>query len=487
MNRRFVFVALILSAFVIYTRAKFHAQYLYSWDSVSFALSVEHFDVHLHQPHPPGYILYSYTIRILNDLVQDPNKTMIYLNIAASIGACIALYKLVWMMSQSHIAAAGASFLYAVNPVSAFYGSVAEIYAIEGFWVMVIVLFLMASRKQEKYLIWASVAMAVAGGFRPTTEIFLLPVYLACCFIREKKNFVLPLAVLLIGNLLWFVPLVLKSGGLQSYLEAVRGQSERAAADASEPGESGSAWKLILRILQAISLPVIIAVLIRMNRLRVKRIDWLLATAILPSVVFFFIFPYPKDGYLLVFIPALIAMFALFLSRLYSVGTQAAVLISSCALTWFFYIHPVTPPSFLGEFTQPNRQIMQARMDRLKNFFEIVDGIEGGSPKVFVLETRHFFPNWRTMLYYYPNSPIYLVWPNKRRAYLANNHEYTTIPAPIRIPQKLALIAVGRAKPEIKMDSFQVGSFRYYFAAVSSLPKNFSLYSMRCVVVTKGS
>ena len=61
-NKRLVLLALILTAFVVYTRVRYHAPYLYSWDSVSFALSLENYDIRLHQPHPPGYFLYSYTL-----------------------------------------------------------------------------------------------------------------------------------------------------------------------------------------------------------------------------------------------------------------------------------------------------------------------------------------------------------------------------------------------------------------------------------------
>ena len=49
-------LALGLAALAL--RWPFTTRYLYHWDSVNFALSLERYDVRLHQPHPPGYPVY---------------------------------------------------------------------------------------------------------------------------------------------------------------------------------------------------------------------------------------------------------------------------------------------------------------------------------------------------------------------------------------------------------------------------------------------
>jgi len=483
MNKKFILFAVILTAFIVYTRLKFQAQYLYSWDSISFALSIEHFDMHLHQPHPPGYILYSYTIRLLNQLIGDPNRTMIYMNIAATIGTCYFLVRLVQVLCKSDLIAAGASALYASNPVAIFYGSVAEIYAIEGFWVVLIAYLLLSSRKQPNRLPWASAAIAIAGGFRPTTEVLVLPLFIACCFSHTKKTLMTAFAVLLIGNLLWFLPLVVKSGGLGRYFESVFGQSERAAESASEAGEQVTWMKLLFRSIQAITLPVLLALLIRIHRVRFTKIEWLLLMAILPSLFLFSFFSIPKDGYLLILIPLLIAFAAAILSAVYaSARGQVAILLLACMSSWLSFAMPIENHPVLAEFTKPNRYILQSKMDRLNQFFQILDGLGGGRPKTFVLETRHFFPNWRTLMYYYPEDQVYLVWPSKKRAYLAYRHEYAPVGAPIRVAENTVLVAVGRSQPEISMQPFQVQQYRYYFAEAHLLPTKFQLYSMKCLI-----
>jgi hypothetical protein len=485
MNKRFALFALVLTVFVLYTRVKCQAQYLYSWDSISFALSIENYNMRLHQPHPPGYILYSYTIRVLNSLIGDPNRTMIYMNIAATLGACYFLARLVLTLGGNTLLAAGASALYAVNPVAAFYGSVAEIYAIEGFWVVLIAYLLLASRKQPNRMVWASVAMAAAGGFRPTTEVFLLPLFVACCFARKKQILITALVALVIGNLLWFAPLVVKSGGLNNYLDAVRGQSERAVESGSEAGEQVTWAKLLLRVIQAVTIPVLIALFVRIHHIRFTTNGWLLLLAVLPPLLLFSFFHFPKDGYLLVFIPLLIAISVTLLNGLYPVRIQVAILSLACVLSWLSFVMPIENHPMLAEFTRPNHEILQSKMNRLTQFFQITAGLGGGRPKTFVLENRHFFPNWRTLMYYYPEDRVYLVWPNKKRAYFASRHEYTTIAPPVRVPKDSVLIAVGRTQPSFALELFQIEQFRYYFSEAHLLPENFQLYSMKCMVSGK--
>ncbi len=50
-------IALLFSFLALLLRIPFMSRFLYHWDSVNYALSLERYDVRLHQPHPPGYFL----------------------------------------------------------------------------------------------------------------------------------------------------------------------------------------------------------------------------------------------------------------------------------------------------------------------------------------------------------------------------------------------------------------------------------------------
>ncbi len=461
----------------------YQAPFLYSWDSVSFALSIERFDMRLHQPHPPGYILYSYALRLLNYFVGDPNKSMIYLNITATLGACFFIAKTVHLLTKNGIAAAGAAAFYATNPVAWFYGSIAEIYAVEGFWVALIGFLVLASHERPRYLIWASGAMALAGGFRPTTEVFLLPFFATGFFRKTSYTILAALFVLLMGNLLWLWPLVSSVGGVSEYIAAVRGQSQRAADFTSEAAEQMTWQKVVIRMIQTVTLPVFVALLFRFRKIRLSVKHLSLLPAVVPPIILFSIIHFPKDGYLLLVIPLLISFCILLLhTACASSRKMTAVITLSCVISVIGFVWPIPASGIASEFTRPNQHLIATRMQRLKRFFEVVDGLGGGRHKTFVLENRHYFPNWRMLLYYYPNDTIYLVWPNKKRAYAANDHKYKTILPPLRVLHGSVLVAVGRTAPSFGWQSFQVDSFRYYFCEASVLPQQFQLYSMRFMV-----
>ena len=47
---------ILFSALIVYVATQ--SQSLDDWDSVQFAMGIEHYDIRLHHPHPPGYPLY---------------------------------------------------------------------------------------------------------------------------------------------------------------------------------------------------------------------------------------------------------------------------------------------------------------------------------------------------------------------------------------------------------------------------------------------
>ena len=53
-----VIAVVSLFGLTLITRLPFSGAILYHWDSINFALALEHFDVALGQPHIPGYLLY---------------------------------------------------------------------------------------------------------------------------------------------------------------------------------------------------------------------------------------------------------------------------------------------------------------------------------------------------------------------------------------------------------------------------------------------
>jgi hypothetical protein len=196
---------------------------LYHWDSVNFALGIQHFDVRMHQPHPPGYILYVMLGRAVNVFVQDPNASLVWLSVFFSgltAGVLFLLGKTMFSRLDGGIAVA----LLLSSPLFWFHGEVALTYVLEAFFTTTLAL--MSYRMVEgdrRYIHSSAALLGIAGGIRQSTLLFMLPVWLFS--IRRFSWKQVGLAILVLGVTVgaWFIPMVVRTGGIGSYLRATTG------------------------------------------------------------------------------------------------------------------------------------------------------------------------------------------------------------------------------------------------------------------------
>ncbi|MDO5836707.1 MAG: hypothetical protein Q4P17_09360 [Methanobacterium sp.] len=83
---------LLLIILVVITRIPFVSKFLYEWDSVNFALALDKYDILLHQPQPPGYILFVGLGKVFNQIFQDANTTLVFMSILFSALTVILVY-----------------------------------------------------------------------------------------------------------------------------------------------------------------------------------------------------------------------------------------------------------------------------------------------------------------------------------------------------------------------------------------------------------
>jgi len=211
---------------IILTRWLLKSQHLFHWDSIQFALALDHFDVIKHQPHPPGYILYVGLGWLIHQLVSDPNLTFIVVNIIFSL---IGLWLIVRFARLLYGPAAGylAGLLYLVNPAVWFHGLVAEVYIVDAVVGLAVVMELYLYWRHRRWydLIIAVVLLGCLGGIRQITEIILLPALGYVLWQNRKlisrRLIGIAAAILVAANLAWFIPLLILSGGWQAYFDAL--------------------------------------------------------------------------------------------------------------------------------------------------------------------------------------------------------------------------------------------------------------------------
>jgi hypothetical protein len=213
-------LAMTFFAVGVISRLPFRSQLLYHWDSVNFALGMEWFDVRLHQPHPPGYLLYVVLGRLVNLLVGDANASLVWISVIFGGLTASAVYLLGRRLFGQTEAIVGALFTL-TSPAFWFYGDVALTYIVEAFFVTAIALVCLETLNGDwRMALFSALLLGLAGGVRQTTLALMLPLWLFSlrrCSWRVRISAVCLLGLTVIA---WLIPTITLSGGLGPYLEA---------------------------------------------------------------------------------------------------------------------------------------------------------------------------------------------------------------------------------------------------------------------------
>lgn len=191
-----------------------------NWDAVQFALGIEHFDLHFHQPHPPGYILYMALGILLNTLLNQPTISLSLLSVLSSAVAVFLLFGLCLSIFSNRGTATAAALLLLGSPLSLYYGATSLTYAPELCLSLAVAWSAWRVRGQPTTgrAVLLAFMLAAAGGVRQTTLPLLLPLCIWALWQAPRKAWLAFALCLLAGCLLWLVPLLILSGGVQAYL-----------------------------------------------------------------------------------------------------------------------------------------------------------------------------------------------------------------------------------------------------------------------------
>jgi len=211
----------LLTGAVAASRWVFRSHFLYDLDSVNFALAMSRFDPRVHQPHPPGYFLYICLGRLLNIVFHDANLALVVLSILASCGAVLVIYKIT-MEWFGPMAALFAGILFLFSPLAWFHGTVALTYIVEAFFSgLVGYLCWRIYCGSQGFILPAAVTLGVSAGVRPSSLLFLAPLFLFSLRKATLRERCLGLAALVLTLAAWFVPVLYACGGFKVYFGAL--------------------------------------------------------------------------------------------------------------------------------------------------------------------------------------------------------------------------------------------------------------------------
>jgi hypothetical protein len=327
-----------LAALTVLSRLPYRARTLYNWDAVQFALALREYDVVKHQPHPPGYILYVGLGRLVDAWLGDPTAAYVTLAVVFSGLTTFVVYLLARTVYDRVTALAAASVL-AVSPLFWFYGSVGLTYAGEALFASCVAYFAFRALEGSEADAWLAAAyLALAAGMRQSLLPLLLPMWLVACVVgvRRARTVLVGLAILAGLTLLWFVPMIVLTGGLGRYLEASLQLADSVVRPTSiVGGPFDTTLRMSRYLLESVLValgPLALAALLvpwYARRRGWGRREWLLVAWIVPPVLVYTLVHFGQAGYVLTFLPALVVLLARVLVTFFG---EAAVLARRRAL-----------------------------------------------------------------------------------------------------------------------------------------------------------
>ncbi|HUS81238.1 MAG TPA: hypothetical protein VM283_08215, partial [Armatimonadota bacterium] len=155
-----------------------------SWDGVQYVLGVLHYDLAMHQPHPPGYYLYVQLARLLRLCGLDAYTALVALTLLFSAKLTGALTWWAGRMSGRNAAIATAALCLSSPLVWACsidlntYIVAGAMSAVVGYncWQVV--------RIGGVWVVLSGGALGIAAGLRPSTALFLAPLWGYCLWRR---------------------------------------------------------------------------------------------------------------------------------------------------------------------------------------------------------------------------------------------------------------------------------------------------------------
>ena len=322
-----LFPAIALFCLGIITRLPFQSQIVWG-DGGNFALAVEHFDVRLEQPQMPGmFIIFIGFARFFNLFLHDPPASLVMVNVVASGVAAAMLYVIGTTWFNDRVGWT-ASLLMLTSPLLWFNGEMALSHMLEFTWVVLInYAAYRTGTGDKKALFGLGILMGLAGGIRPSTPFFLLPLALYATFLGLRKgkfnllDVVLAVFLGLLAIALWMSPLIISSGGWDSYWGMVQQwlplHTEREDAD-SALKIIDNVFLLLKAILRTVGLgllPMLWVVTVkRPNWLRSWRKNWAnraIALSIIPGACFFLLVHLRRKAQSLTIMPGFILLGAL--------------------------------------------------------------------------------------------------------------------------------------------------------------------------------
>lgn len=200
-------------------------------DEFLFIQAVRDFNPAQYRPHPPGYPLYVLLAKLFNFAIHDPFASLVTVSVLASTLGAVALTRAFANLSgDEDIGVAGALLFFfsagmLVHSPLALADATAIAFVAGMFWAL-------SAAPTNVTAALAAACGAAAIGCRPQLVIPLFPAMLVALFLIRFSNRqrLIGVAAFTVTCLVWFIPLIVESGGWDPLLAAQTRQAAYFAA-----------------------------------------------------------------------------------------------------------------------------------------------------------------------------------------------------------------------------------------------------------------
>ena len=466
-------IPLILGLLVVITRVPFISKFLYEWDSVNYSLAFENYNILQQQPHPPGYLLYVALGKAFNYIFNDPNTSMIFLSVLFSVLSVILVYFMAKGIFSRKVGIISALLLI-FNPFIWFYGEIASIYIFEAFFSILIAYSSYKLFKgDEKFIYISALVLGLSGGFRTDILEFMLPLWIFCIWSARihYTKIVKGLLTFIVAILLWLLPAIILTGGLEKYIHILGYTSQSASYTSIIFGASIGQqilntgvciiWSLVGLTLMGL---LITALFLTYHRGNLKsKVSFYLKKPltiffllwVIPSFLFYLLIYIVKPGYLLTVLPAVMIILSYIIISISSdVHFKFPKISTKQVLGFILLIYVVSNTVyFVYPYNLHNGQIWETPTDKMETNQEIWFGIDvgllydnakinandentqlhienilnisGSDPQSTIVVIRDINRedegfNWRKAMYYLPCYDVYYLFDNENSGITGN-------------------------------------------------------------------
>jgi 4-amino-4-deoxy-L-arabinose transferase-like glycosyltransferase len=320
---------------------------LYAFDSANYALAVrDYYNVAFHQPHPPGYPLYVAFARAINVVVGDANRALVLEGIAWSVLAVVCTALLGRALFGRWVGLLAAALL--VFTVGFWgYGEVAYPYvALAGETAVLAWLAHGVLQGHRGRVVWFGLAWAISLGTRWDGAVFCVPLWLWALWASRWRLRLASVGLAAAVVVAFAVPMVVLTGGLDAYGQAIRSymqvwaaQSAYVVGDFASGGDTQASYNLnflinYLRQMLGVGLLLLLYLFGRrfgVARLAADQRSRFMALWVAPPLLVYVFAHLGEPGYVLSLAPAAAVLIAL---AIFDLGDDAQAAAATLGARW---------------------------------------------------------------------------------------------------------------------------------------------------------